>query len=215
MDPLIIGCISQKGGVGKSTLARLLARIYAGAGWDVKIADLNVKQKTSVNWVADRIAQGVEPAIAGEPYGSVKAALKRATHDLVIFDGAPDSHASTLDIARAANVLVVPTGVTKDDLLPQVNLAHELTGLKVNAAKILFVLNKTLDSEASVRDARTYIERAGYRVATNHLRMMTSYQTAQNQGRAVTETNVKNLNEEADRLAQELVDLVEEMRETA
>lgn len=214
MDPLIIGCISQKGGVGKSTLTRLLARIYAGAGWDVKIADLNVKQKTSVNWVADRIAAGLEPAIAGEPYGSVKAALRLANHDLVIFDGAPDSHSSTLDIARAANVLVIPTGVTKDDLLPQVNLAHELAGLKIDAAKILFVLNKTLDSEASVRDARTYVERAGYRVAANHLRMMTSYQVAQNQGRAVTETTVKNLNEEADRLAQELVDLVEEMKET-
>ncbi|WP_193371722.1 hypothetical protein [Polymorphum gilvum] len=37
---LFIGTISQKGGVGKSTLARLIAREYALAGWNVKIADL-------------------------------------------------------------------------------------------------------------------------------------------------------------------------------
>lgn len=42
MTALIIGCISQKGGVGKSTLARLIAREYANSGWNVKIADLDI-----------------------------------------------------------------------------------------------------------------------------------------------------------------------------
>src|SRR5713226_8622033 len=36
---IFLGMVSQKGGVGKSTLARLVAREYA-AGWNVKIADL-------------------------------------------------------------------------------------------------------------------------------------------------------------------------------
>ena len=44
---LVIGVVSQKGGVGKSTCARLIAREYAYAGWDVKIADLDVSQGTS------------------------------------------------------------------------------------------------------------------------------------------------------------------------
>ncbi|MBA3922086.1 MAG: ParA family protein, partial [Nostocaceae cyanobacterium] len=47
---LQIGVVSQKGGVGKSTIARLLAREYAAAGWDVKIADLDIAQATSTNW---------------------------------------------------------------------------------------------------------------------------------------------------------------------
>jgi Flp pilus assembly CpaE family ATPase len=47
---LIVGIVSQKGGVGKSTLARLVAREYALAGWSVKIADLDVSQGTSFNW---------------------------------------------------------------------------------------------------------------------------------------------------------------------
>jgi chromosome partitioning protein len=52
---LFIGMVSQKGGVGKSTLARLLAREYANAGWNVKIADLDVSQGTSFSWQARRL----------------------------------------------------------------------------------------------------------------------------------------------------------------
>ena len=36
---VMIGVVSQKGGVGKSTISRLVAREYAAAGWTVKIAD--------------------------------------------------------------------------------------------------------------------------------------------------------------------------------
>jgi Mrp family chromosome partitioning ATPase len=47
---LMIGMVSQKGGVGKSTMSRLVAREYAAAGWEVKIADLDVSQGTSLNF---------------------------------------------------------------------------------------------------------------------------------------------------------------------
>ena len=52
---LIIACVSQKGGTGKSTPARLLAREYANAGWMVKIADLDISQGTSFNWQSRRL----------------------------------------------------------------------------------------------------------------------------------------------------------------
>jgi len=34
MAPVLISLLSQKGGVGWSTLARLIAREYANAGWE-------------------------------------------------------------------------------------------------------------------------------------------------------------------------------------
>jgi chromosome partitioning protein len=52
---VLVGLVSQKGGVGKSTLARLVAREYATAGWNVKIADLDTAQGTSFNWQARRL----------------------------------------------------------------------------------------------------------------------------------------------------------------
>src|SRR5215203_4751375 len=68
----IIGVVSQKGGVGKSTLARLTAREFATSGWNVKIADLDVSQGTSFNWQARRLQNTVEPAVAVERFGTVE-----------------------------------------------------------------------------------------------------------------------------------------------
>jgi AAA domain len=46
----IIAFVSQKGGVGKSTLSRAVAREAAHAGLRTKIADLDTQQGTSIDW---------------------------------------------------------------------------------------------------------------------------------------------------------------------
>jgi Mrp family chromosome partitioning ATPase len=71
----LIGLVSQKGGVGKSTLARLVAREYAAAGWQVKIADLDISQGTSTDWKQRRERAGVKPDIAVEPFGTPARSL--------------------------------------------------------------------------------------------------------------------------------------------
>lgn len=199
-----IACLSQKGGVGKSTLARLIARTYAAAEWRVKIADFNVKQKTSTDWVAMRLEEGVTPEIAAEPMSSVKAALKQ-DYDLIVFDGRPDSDTTTLEIAKEADLVIIPCGVTLDDLNPQVKFAHELKTRGVDRRRMLFVLNKSVDSTVAVADAKEFIGAAGYQVAQTDLPVRTGYQIAQNTGRAVSETTFPSLNERADALAEEIV----------
>src|SRR5947209_18909954 len=112
----VLGLVSQKGGVGKSTLARLVAREYAAAGWNVKIADLDVSQGTSFNWQARRLQRAIEPAVAVERFGSVETAVKVAgVYDLLILDGAPHSTATTLKIAQASAAVILPTGLALDD----------------------------------------------------------------------------------------------------
>lgn len=139
---LIIGMVSQKGGVGKSTLARLVAREYALAGWTVKIADLDVTQGTSFNWQSRRLQAGIEPAIPVERFGAVEQALKVAEHyDLVILDGPPHSTAGTLKIAQSSLLTVLPTGLSLDDLEPSVLLAHELRKRGATSSKITFALS--------------------------------------------------------------------------
>ena len=54
---IFLAVISQKGGVSKSTLARLVAREYSNAGWSVKIADLDVSQGTSFSWQGRRLLE--------------------------------------------------------------------------------------------------------------------------------------------------------------
>ena len=57
----IVGVVSQKGGVGKSTLARAVATTYALAGWNVKVADLDINQASSFSWLQRRLARDIQP----------------------------------------------------------------------------------------------------------------------------------------------------------
>ncbi|HYQ91584.1 MAG TPA: ParA family protein, partial [Candidatus Competibacteraceae bacterium] len=83
---VMIGFVSQKGGVGKSTLGRLVAREYAAAGWTVKIADLDIAQGTSTDWKQRREVNSLQPEIAVEPFRTVMQALRVASlYDLLVF----------------------------------------------------------------------------------------------------------------------------------
>src|SRR4051812_39352373 len=139
----IIAMVSQKGGVGKSTLARLLAREFAALGWNVKIADLDISQSTSFKWRTRRLQNGVEPDVPVEQFGSVDKALKIAEqYDMLIIDGAPHSTSATRAIAEKSNLIIIPTGTPEDDLEPGVLLAHDLLSKGVNRDRIVFALCK-------------------------------------------------------------------------
>ena len=210
---LCIGVVSQKGGVGKSTLARLIAREYALAGWSVKIADLDVSQGTSFHWHGRRLQAQVEPDVSVERFGSVDSALKTAaTYDLIIFDGAPHSTVTTLKIAQASSLVVLPTGLSLDDLEPSVLLAHELVKKEIDTRKVVFALCRVGDSETEIREARDYITQAGYTVVPGSIPEKTAYRRAGDEGKAVTETRFPSLNKRSDEVAQAIVDLIHRRR---
>jgi chromosome partitioning protein len=211
---LMLGMVSQKGGVGKSTLARLVAREYALAGWTVKIADLDVSQGTSFNWQSRRLQAGIEPVIPVERFGTVEQALKIGAHyDLVILDGPPHSTAGTLKIAAASLLTVLPTGLSLDDLEPSVRLAHELRKHDIPASSMAFALSRVGDSEAELEEARAYITQAGYRVLAGSLPEKTAYRRASDEGRSLTETRFASLNRRSDELAQGIVDRITHMQQ--
>lgn len=207
MPAIIIACLSQKGGVGKSTLARLIARTYAAGGWSVKIADFNTRQGTSLDWVAIREREQVDPVIQAAAYTS-PTAMKREGVDLVVADGRPDSDQSSLDIARMATLNVLPTGLTLDDLKPQLLFARELLEKGIDHRRVMFVLNKTGESDVALEEARAYLQTSGLYVAEQDLSTRVGYQYAQNTGRAASESKYPSLNEKADTLAAQIVDRV-------
>lgn len=210
---LTIACLSQKGGVGKSTLSRLIARTYAAAEWAVKIGDFNVKQKTCVEWSAIRLQMEIDPAVPAEAFGNVRSALQdSARYNLMVFDGKPDSDTGTLELAKEANLILVPTAPTQDDLIPQIKFAHELRSRGINTQKILFVLNRT-ESDTWTRLAREFLHETGYRIAETEIPSRPGYQSAQNMGRAISETNFNSLNDRAEQLAQEVVTRLTQLTE--
>lgn len=211
-----IGMVSQKGGVGKSTLARLVAREYANAGWTVKIADLDVSQGTSFNWQGRRLQSAIEPVIAVERFGTVEQASKvTAQFDLVIFDAPPHSTAGTLRVAQVADLVVLPTGLSLDDLQPTVLLAHELVKKGVPKSKIAFAFCRVGDSHLELIEGQMYVTDAGYRVLTGSIPDKIAYRRASDEGRALTETKYESLNGRADKLAQSIINLVTSLQKKA
>src|SRR5512143_2892266 len=72
---IVVAFVGQKGGVGKSTLARALARETAAGGLLVKVADLDVQQGILVNWQRRRLGAGREPTLSVESFRNAGAAL--------------------------------------------------------------------------------------------------------------------------------------------
>ncbi len=203
---IIISVISQKGGVGKSTVARMVAREFAANGWAVKVADLDISQSTSFKWRSRRLQGGLEPDVPVEMFGSVKKALEDGGHyDLLIIDGAPHATEATKEAAKASDLVIIPTGLSVDDLEPTVLLAHELAKL-IEPERIVFTLSRVGNSSAEVQESRAYLERSGYKVLGGELPDQVGYRRALDEGRTVTETRFATLNQKADQVAQAIMD---------
>ena len=204
----VIAFVSQKGGVGKSTLSRGLAREAAKSGLAVKIADLDTQQGTSVEWHRRRLDEGVEPIISVEGFKTADQALAQVNrYDLLIIDAPARASEGTQKIAQRAALVVQPTNPALDDLGPAVRLFHELTKAGIPKSRLVFAINHVL-TDAEEIAAREYLTEAGYEVLKGYLPSKTSYRDAQNHGRSVTETRYDALNSRADGLIQSLINLV-------
>ena len=204
----IIAFVSQKGGVGKSTLSRALAREAANGGLKTKIADLDTQQGTSIDWNRIRLNAGIQPAVAAEAFATAAQALKVAEqYDLLIIDGPARTSSGTLEIAKVADLVVQPTGASVDDLRPAIREFHGLVKEGIAKTKLTFVLNR-IGTPTEEAEARAYIADAGYTVLDGCLLERPAYRKAQNGGRSVTETSFPNLNVKADALIQALIDKV-------
>lgn len=210
---LIIGVVSQKGGVGKSTLARAIAREYANSGWDVKIADLDISQSTSFNWNSRRLQSKLIPTISVEQFGRVSQAIKKSTaYDLVVFDGAPSSNVGTLEVAKNSDLIIIPTGTALDDLEPAVKLAHELKKKGTDKKKIVFVLSRVGTSQVELTEAEEYLQTSNYQLIKGNIPEKTAFRRASDLGQTLTETSYSTLNKKVDGVLQNIVDYLSKIQ---
>ena len=207
----VVAFISQKGGVGKSTLARAVAREFHVNGFKVKLADMDVQQATTVNWHVRRLNAGLDPIGSVECYRTFSEAKVAAVNeDALVIDAAGRASAASAEIAAQADLVIQPSSPSLDDLQPGVLLFHELVKQGISMDKLRFALTM-VSTEREEELGREYANQAGYKVLDGSLEFKTSYRSALNAGKTVTETVHKGVNTKADKLLQSIFSTLQEL----
>jgi chromosome partitioning protein len=181
---LTIALISQKGGVGKTTLAIHLATAFETNGQQTLLVDLD-PQTSAAEWKDAREAE--RPYVIAVPSSRLAKTLETAREnqaDVVVLDTAPHSEGTALEAARAADLILVPCQPSIMDLRAMRKTADVLNYLK----KPTFAVLNEVAPQGSVADeaARAITAqfamsvcpiRLGQRVAFN--RCLLTGQTAQ------------------------------------
>lgn len=188
-----IGCISQKGGVTKSTIARALGVAFTLLGWKTKLIDLDTKQATITQWHQRRLAAGITPDVPCQMFGNVASAARMGGEaDLYIFDGTPHATTETVEIAKLCDMLVLPTGLSIDDMEPTVTLANTLAdkhGIPVE--RMVFTLAKAGSSIAEIAAARDYLSKTRFHTLDGAIQLKPAFSRALDAGLSLIETPFK------------------------
>jgi len=201
----VVAFVGQKGGVGKSTLARALATSAVRAGLAVKTVDLDPQQATITVWAQARDRYKVSPSIKVDAFVFAKDALAGAqTEDFVIIDTPGGISDAIAEIAVYATLLVQPTSPSIDDLYPGVFVFQALERVGVARDRLAFALCRTLGEEEAA-DARGYLGGLGYAVLAGDVPEHLVYRKAMNQGRAITEASEAFLSARAETMIADLL----------
>jgi chromosome partitioning protein len=207
----IISFISQKGGVGKSTLARATAIELKKNKFSVKLIDLDIQQSTSTDWHKTRKAAKIKPFLDEiECYKTLTEALSFTSDavDFLIIDAPARSSAGTLQIAKASDIVIQPCGASADDIKPAVLLFHELTEKGIEKNK-LFIARSKIGTQSEAVEVGQFIElQAGYNILKGWILEKPYFRQAQNDGFSILEIpkRFKNMKKNAEILIQDIFD---------
>jgi chromosome partitioning protein len=185
--PVVIALVSQKGGVGKSTLARAIAAVAASAGLRVRLVDLDPQQRTLLLWEQARRNNEIWPEITIEALATQDGPGATAPFDdVLILDLPGQMSEATLQVALRAHLVVQPTGPSLDDLHPGILVFHALLKCGVPRERLVFALCRLLNRMEEDK-ARDYLGNAGYAVLPGAIPERAVFREALDNGRSLTE----------------------------
>jgi chromosome partitioning protein len=149
---------SQKGGVGKSTLARSTAVALADSGRKVLLADFDTEQRTCLRWQTQRLARRLKPAIAVEKL-SKEEKLDRFSreYDDVVMDTRGQLDPLSIELARSAEVIFLPSSFSLDDLSPTLRVVAALREAGIPPERLAVVFCRTGGSARQAQQARSIL----------------------------------------------------------
>ncbi len=198
--PLTVSFVGQKGGVGKSALARLFAVGAAWRGLKPLLADFDLEQLTCVEWNALRLQNAIEPDIDVRAFKSLKKLHKNEDRaGIVVVDTRGLADVLTQEIAEESDVAFLPTGPSGDDLRPTLALARKLAKHGAEG-RVVLVLSRIGRSDAQVQRAAEIIADSGFELLAEHWPQRDGFQSDLDAGRAGREARNPHLRETAERM---------------
>ena len=186
---MIIGVLSQKGGVGKTTLSLNLASHYAFNGLRVLLVDAD-PQGSALAWSSARELAPIFPVI-----GMAKPTLHKdlpsiaADYDITIIDGAPRVN----DLGRAAilasDFILIPVQPSPFDVWAAddtVQLVQEAQQFK-ETLKAAFAINRKIVNTAIGRDVAKAFEGSPFPVLPQSVCQRVLFAECAGQGLCVQE----------------------------
>lgn len=202
----VVAFLSQKGGVGKSTLARTLAVVGTEVGLKVTVADLDPQQRTLMRWAQAREQYGVAPIVNVASFDTPQEALSSAPDaDLLVLDMPGRLSDAITGIAGRIHLMLQPTSPSVDDLHPSLLVFQAMQRVQIPRERMAFALCRALgDKEAEA--TRDYLEDHGHVVLRSTILERLAYRNALNLGRALSETKQAPLNSSARLMMLDLLD---------
>jgi chromosome partitioning protein len=150
---------SQKGGVGKSTLARSTAIALAYAGRKVLLADFDVDQRTCMRWQAQRVARALAPTIDVAAFSKEKK-LGRVEFEYqdIVIDTRGQHDEISLDLAVSSDVIFLPSSYSLDDVAPTLRVVESLRNADIPSERVAIVFCRTGGSKRQEQQARSILE---------------------------------------------------------
>ena len=196
----IIAFISQKGGVGKSTLSQALATEARKKKLKTLLADCDHQQASSYQW------SKIQSKIPCQVFNSVKEIWPLANkYDLIVIDAPARTSQATQEIAEKADLIIQPTGASRLDLVPAVKEFHALKEVGIDKKKLLFIPLR-LSNQTETQVIQAYLKKTSYACSTFYVMEKASYKQIQNEGKTITEVKYKKLAQQAQKLIDSLLD---------
>ena len=151
---MIVGVLSQKGGVGKTTLSLNLASHWHAEGRRVLVVDAD-PQGSALTWSSARAAPPIFPVV-----GMAKPSLHRdlpaiaADYDVTVIDGAPRVNDRGRAAILASDLVLIPVQPSPFDVWAAddtVQLIQEAQQFK-ETLKAAFAINRRIVNTAIGRD---------------------------------------------------------------
>jgi chromosome partitioning protein len=182
---LTIAVLCEKGGVGKTTIALALAVAATVDRKKAAVIDTD-PQATAANW--DDRRESESPWVAAQPVARLRAAIEQARTsgvDVLVIDTAPHAGADAAEVARLADVVVLPF---EPHLFALETLSKSLDVIRLAGNPPAFALiNKAPTQGSDAQIAADHIKAAGLPVCPTVLHLRAAHRHAANVGKSAAE----------------------------